>query len=130
MVSVSSLEKQALDGGVNFYLIPFLASSRRGIGELVNLSVFTVNIFIIKLVTDVKGFPGGLDSKESACNAGDLGSIPGLGRSPGEGNSYSLQYSGLDHKESDTTGQLSLSEPCRLMLSEISQTGNPWWSSS
>ena len=99
MVSVSSLEKQALDGGVNFYLIPFLASSRRGIGELVNLSVFTVNIFIIKLVTDVKGFPGGLDSKESACNAGDLGSIPGLGRSPGEGNSYSLQYSGLENPQ-------------------------------
>ena len=34
--------------------------------------------------------------KESACNAGDLGSIPGLGRSPGEGNSYLLQYSGLE----------------------------------
>ena len=32
------------------------------------------------------GFPGGSDGKESACNAGDLGSIPGLGRSPGEGN--------------------------------------------
>ena len=32
------------------------------------------------------GFPGGSDSKESACNAGDLGSIPGSGRSPGEGN--------------------------------------------
>ena len=63
---------------MNFYLIPFLASSRRGIGELVNLSVFTVNVFIIKLVTDVKGFPGGLDSQESTCNAGDLGSIPGL----------------------------------------------------
>ena len=31
-------------------------------------------------------FPGGTDDKESACNAGDLGSIPGLGRSPGEGN--------------------------------------------
>ena len=35
--------------------------------------------------------------KESACNAGDLGSIPGLGRSPGEGNSYPLQYSGLEN---------------------------------
>ena len=42
------------------------------------------------------GFTGGLNSKESACNAGDLGSIPGLGRSPGEGNSYLLQYSGLE----------------------------------
>ena len=36
------------------------------------------------------GFPGGSDGKESACNAGDLGSIPGLGRSPGEGNGYPL----------------------------------------
>ena len=37
-----------------------------------------------------KGFPGGSDGKESVCNAGDLGWIPGLGRSPGEGNSYLL----------------------------------------
>ena len=37
-----------------------------------------------------KGFPCGSTGKESACNAGDLGSIPGLGRSPGEGNSYPL----------------------------------------
>ena len=40
-------------------------------------------------------FPGGSDGKESACNAEDRGSIPGLGRSPGEGNGYSLQYSCL-----------------------------------
>ena len=39
------------------------------------------------------GFPSGSDGKESACNAGDLGSIPGLERSPGEGNGYPLQYS-------------------------------------
>ena len=37
------------------------------------------------------GFPGGSAGKESACNAGDLGSIPGLGRSPGEGKGYPLQ---------------------------------------
>ena len=43
------------------------------------------------------GFPGGLDGKESSCNVGDLGSIPGLGRSPGEGNSYSHQYSALEN---------------------------------
>ena len=43
------------------------------------------------------GFPGGSAGKESACNAGDLGSIPGLGRSPGEGHSYPLQYSGLEN---------------------------------
>ena len=38
------------------------------------------------------GFPGSPDGKESACNAGDLGLIPGLGRSPGEGNGYPPQY--------------------------------------
>ena len=41
------------------------------------------------------GFPGGSAGKESACNAGDLDSIPGLGRSPGEGQGYPLQDSGL-----------------------------------
>ena len=42
------------------------------------------------------GFSGGSDGKESACNAGDLGSIPGLGRSPGEGNGNPLQDSCLE----------------------------------
>ena len=45
---------------------------------------------------NISGFPGGSDGKASACNVGDLGSIPGLGRSPGEGNSNSLQYSCLE----------------------------------
>ena len=43
------------------------------------------------------GSPGGSDGKESACNAGDPGSIPGWGRSPGEGNGYPLQYSSLEN---------------------------------
>ena len=43
------------------------------------------------------GFPGGSEVKASACNAGDLGLIPGLGRSPGEGNGNSLQYSCLEN---------------------------------
>ena len=43
------------------------------------------------------GFPGGSDGKKSSCNVGDLGSIPGSGRSPGEGNTYPLQYSGLEN---------------------------------
>ena len=42
-------------------------------------------------------FPGGAANKEPAWNAGDLGSIPGLGRSPGEGKSNTLQYSGLEN---------------------------------
>ena len=59
----------------------------------------------------------GSAGKESACNVGDLGSIPGLGRSPGEGKGYTLQYSGLENSmdcivdgvaELDTTEQLSL----------------------
>ena len=57
------------------------------------------------------GFPSGSDGKESTCNVGDLGSIPGLRRSPGEGYSYPLQYSGLENsmdypwgpRESDMT---------------------------
>ena len=43
------------------------------------------------------GFSGGSAGKESACNVGDLGSIPGLGRCPGEGKGYPLQYSGLEN---------------------------------
>ena len=69
-------------------------------------------------------FPGGSDSKESASNAGDLGSISGSGRFPGEGNDNPLQYSCLeksheerrlvgyspgDHKELDMTERLMLS---------------------
>ena len=42
-------------------------------------------------------FPGSSNGKESACNAGDLGSIPGLGRSPGEGHGNPLQYSCLEN---------------------------------
>ena len=45
----------------------------------------------------LQGFPGGSADRESACKVGDLGSIPGLGRFPGEGNGYSLQYSGLEN---------------------------------
>ena len=46
---------------------------------------------------EIFDFPGGSAGKESTCNAGDLGSIPGLGRSPGEGKGYPLQYSGLEN---------------------------------
>ena len=65
------------------------------------------------------GFPCGSAGKEFACNVGDLGSFPGLGRSPGEEKGYTLQYAGLqnsmdciarpwDCKELDRTEQLSL----------------------
>ena len=65
----------------------------------------------------ILGFLCGSAGKETASNAGGLGSIPRLGRSPGEGKGYPLQYSGLENsvdsprgpKELDTTKQLSLS---------------------
>ena len=51
-----------------------------------------------KLLTPVfLGFPGGSADKEFTCNVGDLGSIPRLGRYPGEGKGYPLQYSGLEN---------------------------------
>ena len=50
------------------------------------------------------GFYGGSDSKESACNAGDPGSVPGLGRSLGEGNDYPLQYSCLENPWTEEPG--------------------------
>ena len=71
---------------------------------------------------DFEGFLGGSADKESACNVGDMGLIPGLGRSPGGGHGNPLQYSCLEnphgqrslmgysplgHKESDTTERLS-----------------------
>ena len=63
------------------------------------------------------GFPCSSTQKESACSAGDLGSIPGLGRSPGAGNCYLPQYSALEnsmdsswgHKELDTTERFAFS---------------------
>ena len=66
----------------------------------------------------ILGLPNGSAGKESACNARDLGSVSGLGKSPGEGKGYLLQYSGLQNsmdsnsvwgcKELDMTERLSL----------------------
>ena len=55
-----------------------------------------------------EGFPGGSDNKESACNAGDLCSIPGSGRSPGEGNGHPLQYSCLGNPVDGGTWQATV----------------------
>ena len=96
--------------------------------------IFPPHIF--RSLVEGLGFPGGSDGKESACNAGDLDSIPGLGRSPGRGYGNPLQYSCLenpqgqrslagysvsDRKESGRTELLSIHKPkdtkllvCRL----------------
>ena len=55
------------------------------------MPVFKTNAYVIK------DFPGGSDGKASVYNAGDLGSFPGLGRSPGEGNGNPLQYYCLEN---------------------------------
>ena len=53
---------------------------------------------------DLLGFPGGSDGKAFACNAGDPDSIPGSGRSPGEGNGNTLQYSCLENGQRSLVG--------------------------
>ena len=55
------------------------------------------HILVFSLFVYTEGFPGGSDGKEFTCNAGDPGLIPGLGRSPGEGKGYPLQYSCLEN---------------------------------
>ena len=57
------------------------------------LPPFMTLAIISSYCTTVKGFPGGSEGRESACNAGDPGSIPGAGRSPGGGHGHPLQYS-------------------------------------
>ena len=56
------------------------------------------------------GFPGGSEGKASACNEGDLGSIPGSGRSPGEGNGNPLQYFCLENPMDGGTWQATVHE--------------------
>ena len=58
---------------------------------------FKFRKFYMKTKFLASGFPGGSDGKASACNAGDLGSIPELGRCSGEGKGYPHQYSGLEN---------------------------------
>ena len=77
----------------------------------------------------VQVFPGGSAGKESACNEGDLGSIPGLGRSRGEGNGYPLQRSGLEnstdciaHGVAKSWTRLSLSLSSMVLVKQLEKT--------
>ena len=87
------------------------AAKQLGISRNENFTIFALSLYHL-------GFPGGSDGKEFTYNAGNLDSIPGWRRSPGEGNGNPLQYSGLENpmnrgawqatvhgiaKESDTT---------------------------
>ena len=80
------------------------------------------------------GFSGGSAGKESACDVGDLGLIPGLGRSPEEGNSYPLQYSGLENSVDSILHGVTKSQTLTLH-SSLRHQGSPGkiflkWSSS
>ena len=72
------------------------------------------------------GFPGGSDGKQSACNVGGLGSIPGLGRSPGERKGYPLQYTGLENSMNYTVQGVAKS--C-TWLSDFHFTSTRLWDS-
>ena len=73
-----------------YFLLPRIHSSP-------NCSLSGSLLLVSAPVLDFLGFPGGSDDKESACYAGDLGSIPGLGRSSGGGHGNPLQYSCLEN---------------------------------
>ena len=84
-----------------------------------NILMFTsVQISLVYIVRSWIAGSYGPARKESVCNAGDLGSIPGLGRSPGEGKDYSLQYSGLENSMDCSTPGF----PVHHQLLELTQT--------
>ena len=103
------------DGLQSLKVLNYLVNSGRIDGSKLMM------IIAIRLLS-ARGFPGGSEGKESACNAGDLGSIPGSGRSPEEGNEWHptpvllpgksheqrslVYYSPWDRKESDMTERL------------------------
>ena len=76
-----------------------IAGPRHLLPEALNPSSWSPCLLPVffSLLCSWMGFPGGPDGKESTCNAGDSGLIPGSGSSPGEGNNYPFQYSCLEN---------------------------------
>ena len=83
------------------YLIKTKQTSGQGVWVVGGLTSFWGIFLVVRQIWEYvslsMGFPGGSDGKASTCSVGDLGSIPGLGRSPGEGNGNPLQYSCLEN---------------------------------
>ena len=80
-------------------MLQSMGSQRLGTTEHVCNSVKSRNLMLNAFATFtlILGFPGGSEGKASACNVGDLGSVPGSGRSPGEGKGNPLQHSCLEN---------------------------------
>ena len=76
---------------------------------------------------NIQAFPGGSDGKESACNAGGLGSIPGSGRSPGEGNGNPLQCSCLENPMDRRAWWAAVHGVTKSWIQLSTHTGRPFW---
>ena len=98
--SLSRVQFLASPRTVAYQAPPSMGFSRQEYWSGVQLSSLAPSLL------SAKYFPGDSDDKKSACNAGDLGLIPGLGRSPGQGNSYPLQYSGLENSMDRGAGRI------------------------
>ena len=84
-----------------------------------------LNVYNQWQVPSNMGFPDSSVSKESACNAGDLGSIPELGRSPGEGNGNPLQYSCLENPMDGGDWQATVHEVEKSQTQQSDFTKSP-----
>ena len=95
LISLSDLSLLVYRKGRDICMLSFYPETLPN--SLMNSSRFQVASLGLSTYRIMLGFPGGSDSKESSCNAGDPGSIPGLRISPGERNGYPLQYSCLEN---------------------------------
>ena len=99
IIRTRNLKSEAFSLYMDMYLIDPIPSWVSNYATLIYFLILHCRyIFLHHLSTFVRDFPGGSDGEVSAYNAGDVGSIPGLGRSPGEGNGTPLQYSFLPGK--------------------------------
>ena len=91
-------------------------------GEYIEEENLIMLLYLIPAAIIYWGFPGGSNGEESVCNAGDLGSIPVLGRFPGEGNGTPLQYSCLENSM-DRGAWRAIVHGCAKNRTQLSFTG-------